>query len=756
MEEAPPPVPAAELREWPRTRPASQEEEEEARAGAGSMASDRLLPRPGFFVVKIWQIKSSEKMTFKSVFGSLQDVFPQIDLRILKAVAIEHSNDVDAAVEFVLSEVLPCISESRETSYTLENAYDTEHSLASAGMNKLDSLLGHQEAQEDRSLLPEPVVVCESTFSDIYPHAANVESSCMEKSESKGSHVEHIRGPNKPSLLLCPHEAVKVTASPSSQAKLMEDVIDLIFDHTIDAFHSKPHSLDEIVMDTSPSNILFHDHLSNAEHRKAVNLVEQIVEPSQGLAKNECVSLDGNVQELYGIEANSTVTCVCVQAQNFSSPVLEDGTDIMESGAAVEKDINDHEGEYKEQLSRCLTEAANIQDLCDLEVNHSVVTSFTPCGDISSSNLENSTDSVKCEAGHVNTDSSIFEFEKQQSRCLTENDAELLAFENKMASADDNCQSSMVATRSGQVVNINFLEDFILDAKNSKKTLASALESVINMVKAVELHEERAKQAKEEVIMAGQDILTKVEDLKQMVKHAQESNDKRAGEVYHEKSVLTTEVQELQSRLIDICGKPISGRVIPLALLQLIIDMLHKILTERIRQNLEARLAAAEEARAIAEQEKLEKEELARQVLNEEDAMMMALEHESRRLQQEAEENTKLRELLMDHGRIVDVLQGEIAVICENALLLKERVEGHTPLNKSKTLLTRSSASSTSSLYNKSLFSDQVLHPLNRESPRINEKSSENELLEGFVCENHDAPLDDDWEICDDETEVYS
>ena len=66
----------------------------------------------------------------------------------------------------------------------------------------------------------------------------------------------------------------------------------------------------------------------------------------------------------------------------------------------------------------------------------------------------------------------------------------------------------------------------ISSLKTVQKTLASALESVINMVKAVELHEERAKQAKEEVIMAGQDILTKVEDLKQMVKHAQESNDK--------------------------------------------------------------------------------------------------------------------------------------------------------------------------------------------------------------------------------------
>lgn len=78
--------------------------------------------------------------------------------------------------------------------------------------------------------------------------------------------------------------------------------------------------------------------------------------------------------------------------------------------------------------------------------------------------------------------------------------------------------------------NLYFIITVIVDVisllKIVQKTLASALESVINMVKAVELCEERAKQAKEEVIMAGQDILTEVEDLKQMVKHAQKSNDK--------------------------------------------------------------------------------------------------------------------------------------------------------------------------------------------------------------------------------------
>ena len=52
----------------------------------------------------------------------------QIDLRILRAVAVEYSEDVDAAVEFILSDVLPIITEPAEAS----NPYislDAEQSL---------------------------------------------------------------------------------------------------------------------------------------------------------------------------------------------------------------------------------------------------------------------------------------------------------------------------------------------------------------------------------------------------------------------------------------------------------------------------------------------------------------------------------------------------------------------------------------------------------------------------------------------------
>ncbi|RWV97776.1 hypothetical protein GW17_00039427 [Ensete ventricosum] len=45
-------------------------------------------------------------MTLKSVLRALQQVFPQIDLRILRAVAVEYSDDVDAAIDIIYVEAL--------------------------------------------------------------------------------------------------------------------------------------------------------------------------------------------------------------------------------------------------------------------------------------------------------------------------------------------------------------------------------------------------------------------------------------------------------------------------------------------------------------------------------------------------------------------------------------------------------------------------------------------------------------------------
>ncbi len=58
-----------------------------------------------------------------------------------------------------------------------------------------------------------------------------------------------------------------------------------------------------------------------------------------------------------------------------------------------------------------------------------------------------------------------------------------------------------------------------------QKTLFSAMERVINMMREVELQEKAAEEAKEEASIGGLNILVQVEGLKQMLVHAKEANN---------------------------------------------------------------------------------------------------------------------------------------------------------------------------------------------------------------------------------------
>ena len=51
------------------------------------------------------------------------------------------------------------------------------------------------------------------------------------------------------------------------------------------------------------------------------------------------------------------------------------------------------------------------------------------------------------------------------------------------------------------------------------------MQSIMNLMREVELQEEAAEQAKEDAARGGLDILVKVEELKQMLLHAKEAND---------------------------------------------------------------------------------------------------------------------------------------------------------------------------------------------------------------------------------------
>ncbi|KAL0371338.1 UNVERIFIED_CONTAM: hypothetical protein Sangu_0451900 [Sesamum angustifolium] len=84
------------------------------------------------------------------------------------------------------------------------------------------------------------------------------------------------------------------------------------------------------------------------------------------------------------------------------------------------------------------------------------------------------------------------------------------------------------------------------------KTLFMAMNSVISLMKEVELKEQAAEQAKKEAAIGGSHIMDKVEELKRMLPHAKGANDMHAGDVYGEKAILATELRELQSRVLSL------------------------------------------------------------------------------------------------------------------------------------------------------------------------------------------------------------
>ncbi|KAM1007686.1 hypothetical protein ACFX2A_004310 [Malus domestica] len=84
------------------------------------------------------------------------------------------------------------------------------------------------------------------------------------------------------------------------------------------------------------------------------------------------------------------------------------------------------------------------------------------------------------------------------------------------------------------------------------KTLFSAMELVISMMREVEVQEKAVDIVQEEASRGGLDIMVKVEELKQMLAHAKDANVMHAGKVFGEKAILATEVRELQSRLLNL------------------------------------------------------------------------------------------------------------------------------------------------------------------------------------------------------------
>ncbi|KAG5252000.1 hypothetical protein OIU76_008191 [Salix suchowensis] len=524
-------------------------------------------------------------MGFKTVYKCLMDVFPQVDTRILKAVAIEHSKDAGVAVEVVLSEVLPFLT--RQSAVPIPRCVNTTPIS--------DGEAEHEE--QVTGLRHRQVRLVRSAGSSSEPR------STAEK-DSRKADLSGILG-----------------SDSTHQEKRQDQPMVVSSDANANTNQSLGHiESEELILvgepqrqEEKPGSIQTSKEVSNTltqgiytDHSQAFDSQNRV--PS---SMDHCIDISIRV----GHEQIPLVMPISLVKEN---------SDLSGRLADSHCQWKDFDGPEDDEFDMVTHRKSSLGESCA----DSIAT------DVNNSVAEQMPDSAEGGLHSAFCGISIYDFENMNSN---------------------------------QCTKIELIEETVKAAKDNKKTLFSAMESVMNMMKKVELQEKAAEQAKEEAAGRSFDILVKVEELKQMLAHEKEANDMHAGEVYGEKAILATEVRELQARLLSLSDE----RDNALAIL------------DEMRQTLESRLAAAEKLRKAAELEKLEKEETARNALAEQEVLMDKVVQESKTLKKEAEENAKLREFLVDHGCVVDTLQGEISVICLDVKLLKEKFNEHVPLSKS-------------------------------------------------------------------------
>ncbi|KAF7818298.1 DUF21 domain-containing protein [Senna tora] len=528
-------------------------------------------------------------MGFNSVYRCLQDIFPQVDARILRAVAIEHPKDVDLAAGIVITEVIPFMSK-----------------------RSMPSIPAHDKS-------PGAVINVEDERRNRLEHEQLVEKTDVPCSVP----VENIKNAN------CSNEEQHLLGNGGEN--FTGEATDKITENTTNglAGGSFAHELER--MDVESENLFS-------------SVMCQEVEPEQTPLNRQTASTNNSNGK---------------EVEDFDGPAADDNNDISSPISYrfknYETALVEGENSVVESVNQAQKHFPNAKE-CSFQ-------SEFVCGPSISADK--------------NLESGCSFFEQEESV-------------NKAGDVEDEISENDVVSESNQLCRIDLLEKVIDEAKTNKRSLFTSMESLISLMREVELLEKAAEQAKMEAALGGEEILVRVEELKEMLVHAKEANDMHAGEVYGEKAILATEMKELQSRLLSLSDE----RDNSLAIL------------DEMSQTLEVRLAAAEEMRKAAEQEKLEKEESARKALVEQEAIMEKVVQESTKLQLEAEENSKLREFLIDRGRVVDMLQGEISVICQDIRLLKEKFDANLPLSKSLTSSQTSCILASSGSSHKSLASD--------------------------------------------------
>ncbi|KOM34992.1 hypothetical protein LR48_Vigan02g114200 [Vigna angularis] len=589
-------------------------------------------------------------MGFNSVYRSLQELFPQVDARILRAVAIEHPKDADLAAGIVLAEVIPVMSKKLPLANPPQDNAHWAPLNVEAESEEEGSSLRHRQLVQDidvgPSSAPHSIYTKPADYSLVPDLNEALDNSTLSNVSNSNGVTEKFLGMDDMKELDVLQKVKDNFIEEISNKIAMEISNCFIQEGNENIYQSRPH------VDVESENLISSG-------------ICQETEPEHSYHSKEATSTN--------INGNGTENRLNEEWVGFVGPSA-DYYDATTGHIPEDCETNLIEVESSEVQAVCLAQG----------------------------NTLNSKDSLQSE------------FNAGFSSAV-----------DKTSDVEDDIGGKNEVSQYSQVCRIDLLEEIIDDAKSNKKTLFSSMESLINLMRDVQLQEQAAQQASMDAATGGSNILARVEGYKTVLEQAKEANDMHAGEVYGEKAILATELKELQSRLLSLSDER---------------DKCLAILNE-MRRVLEARLAAAEEFRKAAENEKLEKAESAQRALAEQEKLV-----------------EKLREFLMDRGQVVDVLQGEISVICQDIRLLKERFDANLPLSESFTSSQTSCKLASSGTSHKTAASDVgSVHGDSSERSKTSESlSSKSGHDEEKSKAYQNALLDDGWDIFEKDAELNS
>eukprot|EP01018_Ginkgo_biloba_P025665 Gb_16111 [translate_table: standard] len=455
-----------------------------------------------------------------------------VDKRIIKAVALEHANDVDSAVEFILNEVISNQNEQKVTQEPDSNEGRVDgcvtkwhYPFVTEQMTPTTSQISrsHSLTRDDMSEVFDDVILTDRRssfahlFEDLNATRCNGEFACSplladSLNDQEMNNVMQENCPPAPTTLLLPKQfcdeafmGASSSLCPLNPGQSKNGAEKTEFSINLDGVVGVK---EECITGEDKHDCLHSGKIISTEFEGS-----NVDNPSSNYHLSA-----GSVEGLLGI--SSRVSCTDDSDSSISRLPY---TDIVNVGSFEGKNQN-IEGTKRSFSS----------------LNSSVLEGAGVSLDAGDSSGKESVDSLP---GPTQESPQLCEFNEDNTFDVEVHN------DSSIHSIEDSSLSCSRASSSSQVLNTDGLEGFVSQAKKNKETLMEAMESIRFLRIKADHEEVAARRAKDEAAKAGLDILYKVEELRQLLVRAKEANDMHAGEIYGERAILATEARELQSRL---------------------------------------------------------------------------------------------------------------------------------------------------------------------------------------------------------------